>query len=387
MLSPPNPRGPAEVNSAGPRFPGIGSCVLGEMRPMPSVLLFLILAASPVWPGVGALLPATPSIDGRTALNPAIEREGLPVMEEANALGLGEETRRLRRWLEGKTPPIFLLASERWIESSTADRMRVSVEMARTLRRLDQWYGLAATERDPITHEQLRAATLKAGSISRIRQIFDRAIARGVRTGDRWLTPEAGGEATIDDELRLVEAEDPSWTIVRDLAKVMADPEAVSRLAVARPLEVTRIDRHQLLSLALARFRLQARGAAEEVRRAVITVAENAAPTYAHEPAQQFAIIAANDWRGRYVGRWHTHAPHLRNGTWTSGEGPSFEDMQNAVAAGQYLTLAFQPDGFDLHDASALADAGRVDLTLMKVIRYRSPEWRKHFDDLLPAIR
>lgn len=69
------------------------------------------------------------------------------------------------------------------------------------------------------------------------------------------------------------------------------------------------------------------------------------------------------------------------------GDVPSFEDMQNAVRDGQYLTLAFQPDGFDLYDAEPLADAGRVDLSLLKVIRYRSSSWRSHFRRLHPATR
>ena len=52
------------------------------------------------------------------------------------------------------------------------------------------------------------------------------------------------------------------------------------------------------------------------------------------------------------MGGWHTHAPHDANGGWVSGDVPSFEDMQNAIQYGQYLTLSFQPDGFDLYDAS-----------------------------------
>jgi hypothetical protein len=56
--------------------------------------------------------------------------------------------------------------------------------------------------------------------------------------------------------------------------------------------------------------------------------------------------------------------------------------MQNAARDGQFLTLAFQPDGFDLYDASALGEAGRVDLALLKVTRYRSSVWRRRFERL-----
>jgi hypothetical protein len=61
--------------------------------------------------------------------------------------------------------------------------------------------------------------------------------------------------------------------------------------------------------------------------------------------------------------------------------------MRNAVEFGQFLTLSFQPDGFDLYDAEPLGDAKRIDLKLVKVIRYRSPEWRAHFQKLHPGTK
>jgi hypothetical protein len=87
------------------------------------------------------------------------------------------------------------------------------------------------------------------------------------------------------------------------------------------------------------------------------------------------------------VGSWHTHSPHDAGGKWSGGDVPSFEDMRNAVEYGQFLTLSFQPDGFDLYDAEPLGDAKRVDLKLLKVIRYRSPAWRDHFQKLHPGPR
>ena len=67
--------------------------------------------------------------------------------------------------------------------------------------------------------------------------------------------------------------------------------------------------------------------------------------------------------------------------------GPSFEDMQNAVTDGQFLTVCFQPDGFDLYDAAALAESGRPDLSRLEVTRYRSPAWLQHFAGLHSALR
>jgi hypothetical protein len=256
--------------------------------------------------------------------------------------------------------------------------------MAVALERLDRWYSLAAARDRPISHEQLKAATLAPASIERIRGIFEGAIRRGVRAAGKWLTPETGGEATLDKELRLVEAPDPRWSTIQNLVKVSTDPDALAALAESRAFEIARVDTHGLLKVAVARFRLGRIAAASEMRRAVTTVVENAAPTYTHDPAEQFALIAGRDWQGRYVGRWHTHGPHENSGDWVGGDLPSFEDMQNSVRDGQYLTVSFAPEGFDVYDASALSDEGRVDLSLLKIIRYRSPSWRNHFRRLRP---
>jgi hypothetical protein len=315
-------------------------------------------------------------------LHATVFLEGLPAIGRANLRGLRAEAQRIEAWTAQGRPPFGLKTADRVLVDAADRTTYVSAEMAVVLRNLSSWYSLEAPKDNPITHDQLRQATLAPRSIDRIRKIFEDSIARGIRVGGRWLTPEAGGEAAIDTELRLVEAKNPQWKMVQDLANASGDPGAVAKLYERFGTEANEIDRHDLLKLALARFQIGARGAALEVERAVLTVAQNSAPTYVHEPLQQLEVVARTEWRGRYAGMWHTHAPHEREGGWGAGDGPSFEDMQNAIAAGQYLTLAFQPDGFDLHDASPLSDAGKVDLTLVKVIRYRSPSWRAHFEAL-----
>lgn len=318
-------------------------------------------------------------------IHDAIRTEALPLIGLANYLGLGDEARQLEAWARDHRSSLTLRPQSLTLEDETQSRIKVSPAMARALERLDQWYGLVATEANPITHDQLRAAVLSPASVDRIRKVFEETIRRGVRIGGKWLTPEAGGEATIDTELRLIEASDPRWSTVQDLIGASADPKALADMYESRPIEAGRIDTHGLLKVALARFRLGTRGAGTEVERALATLAQNAAPTFSLGPEEQFILIATTDWQGRYVGRWHTHAPHDGTLGWTGSDLPSFEDMQNAVRDGQYLTLAFQPDGFDLYDAEALADAGKVDLSLLKVIRYRSPSWREHFRKLRPG--
>jgi hypothetical protein len=337
--------------------------------------------------GLEGFAPSSPPGTSRIPLREEVKTEGLPRLITTNHLGLGAEAQGLVPWILAHPGPLTLRAADGVIEDAKAGSIRVSPVMARTLIRLSQWHGLEAPKGHPITHAQLEAAALSKGSVNRIRAIFEEAIARGVRIGPKWLTPETGGEATIDAELRLAEARDPRWATIQDLVKVSDDVNAIAARCESRAEEIALVDAHGLLKVAVARLRLGAPGSPEEVRRALLTVAQNAAPTYSLGEEEQLALVTGADWRGRYVGGWHTHAPHDANGEWVGGDVPSFEDMQNAVQYGQYLTLSFQPDGFDLYDADALGDAKRVDLKLLKVIRYRSPAWREHFAALRPRAR
>ncbi|MBK5256279.1 MAG: hypothetical protein JJE39_09630 [Vicinamibacteria bacterium] len=325
------------------------------------------------------------STDG-ILLKDAVTREALPAIANADYQGLGAEVRKLVSWVmvEEHQAPYRLFPRDLRIEENHRLSFAISAPLAVVLDRLNQWYGLAAPSDHPITHEQLIAATLAPESVDRIRVLFESAIRRGAWISGQWLTPEVGGEATLDAELRLVEANDPKWSLALRLTRAGRDPGAVASLYERPSAGIASLDTHGLLRAALGRWKLGLANSPEEVRRAVATLVQNAAPTFSLSPEEQFALIAGATWRGRYVGGWHTHSPHDLGGQWGGGDVPSFEDMQNAVQAGQYLTLSFQPDGFDLYDASALSDAGRVDLALLKLIRYRSAAWSVHFRRLLP---
>ncbi|MBX7187487.1 MAG: hypothetical protein K1Y01_20250 [Vicinamibacteria bacterium] len=346
-----------------------------------SFLLIPALAAFSIAAGPPQSRPAS------VPLKDAVIAEDLPQIIGIDHLGLGAEARALIPWIRSHPKPFILRPHDLLLQDAASGTLALSATMARTLSRLDQWRRLEAPKDNPITHAQLRGGALSPASIARIRAIFEAMIERGVRIGPKWLTPETGGEATLDTELRLVEARDPRWSTIQDLVKAAGDARAIAGLCERRAAQVAVIDTHGLLKVAVARFRLGSPGSAEEVRRALLTVAQNAAPTYSLGPEEQLTLVTSTDWQGRYVGGWHTHAPHHANGGWIAGDVPSFEDMQNAIQYGQYLTLAFQPDGFDLYDAEALGDAKRVDLSLLKVIRYRSAEWREHFRSLHPSTK
>jgi len=101
--------------------------------------------------------------------------------------------------------------------------------------------------------------------------------------------------------------------------------------------------------------------------------------TWTTDPLIQAKMIETTQWQGRYLGFWHIHPPRLKAGSPTEGIEPSMADMRNAVELGQFLTIVFQPDGFDVYDLSPLAALGRADLSRAELIRYRSPDWRRHF--------
>jgi len=54
------------------------------------------------------------------------------------------------------------------------------------------------------------------------------------------------------------------------------------------------------------------------------------------------------------------------------------------VEKGQFLTLVFQPDGFDAYDLEPLARTSQPVLSRARVIRYRSPDWARRFSTNLP---
>jgi hypothetical protein len=101
--------------------------------------------------------------------------------------------------------------------------------------------------------------------------------------------------------------------------------------------------------------------------------------TWSVSPEVQRAMIEAHDWRGRYVGFWHVHPPRPDGSTYAPGLEPSLEDMVVALEKGQFLTIVFQPDGFDAYDLSPLSAAGRPDLSQARVIRHRSAGWQRRF--------
>jgi hypothetical protein len=61
--------------------------------------------------------------------------------------------------------------------------------------------------------------------------------------------------------------------------------------------------------------------------------------------------------------------------------------MQNTIELGQFLTLVFQPDGFDAYDLSPLARTRTTNLARARVVSYRAPDWTLRFEGVVRMRR
>ncbi len=249
--------------------------------------------------------------------------------------------------------------------------------------RTRQYLGLArATLEQPISPAELEAALLSPAGVRDIAALFEKSIAAGVVVAGVVVTPELGGEATLDrGALRLLEYPDPLHPVIRRMLDLRAEPKALLELLTASVEGQLILARTGGLHAHL--FQMTTRTPTDEQRRVLDRILGSAVAVYFKTwtvtPERQQEMIEKNDWRGRYVGFWHIHPPVPAGGGRGAGFEPSAEDMGIALEKGQLLTIVFQPDGFDAWDLEPLARAGEATLSRARVIRYRSPEWRKRF--------
>lgn len=252
--------------------------------------------------------------------------------------------------------------------------------------RMRQYLSLAeATVRRPIRPQELEAALLSPEGIATLRALFERTLEESLVANGALVTPELGGEATLDGgRLVLVDYPDPVHPLVREMVALATEPQALLDRLQANA-EGQRIlsktgGLHALL------WQMTNAEPTDDQRALLKKVLDGAVATYfktwSTDPEIQARMIETTDWRGRYVGFWHLHPPRLRAGELASGIEPSVPDMTQAVELGQFLTLVFQPEGFDAYDLSALRLAGAPDLRRARVTRYRDLSWKAAFETL-----
>jgi hypothetical protein len=246
--------------------------------------------------------------------------------------------------------------------------------------RTRQYLGLArATLENPITPAELEQAILSPAGVRDVGALFAKSMAAGPLLGS---FPELGGEATLDrGALRLVEYPDPIHPVIRRMLELKGDPRALldylTGSTLGQQILATTGGLHaHLFQMTETRPTPEQRAVLDRI---LLNTAATHARTWTATPELQQAMIEKTDWRGRYVGFWHLHPPVRTDAGRAAGFEPSLEDMKIAVEKQQFLTFVFQPDGFDAWDLEPLSKAGRTDLSLARVIRYRSPEWAAKF--------
>jgi hypothetical protein len=254
-----------------------------------------------------------------------------------------------------------------------------------------RYLGLAeATLLEPITHQELRAAILSPRGIASVRALFERSIAEGLDAEGKLVTPELGGEAILDAGLLvLVPYPDPVHPVLREMVALASDPGKLLSFLESTPDGRAVLQGTGGLHALLYQMSLEPETEAQKalLQRVTASAIDIHFKTWRTDPEIQARMIEETDWRGRYVGFWHIHPARIAGEGFSPGIEPSVEDGRNAAELGQFLTFVFQPDGFDAYDLSPLGRARTVDLTRARVVRYRSPEWRPHFERAVGARR
>jgi len=249
--------------------------------------------------------------------------------------------------------------------------------------RLTEYLDLAqSTLRQPVTTDDLRAAFLSPDGISQLRTLFEETLEHAIQLDDTLVTPERGGEAMlVDGRIILVDYPDPVHPIVRRMVELSGDPAAMLAL-LRESVEGERILQntgglHALLYQLVEQPPTPERmGVLRDVLRRTV---QTHFKTWTTDPRIQAENIEKTAWQGRYAGFWHVHPPRVTEEGYGVGIEPSVADMHNAIELGQFITVVFQPGGFDVYDLSGVALAGVTDLTLVRLIPYRDPEWQAHF--------
>lgn len=248
---------------------------------------------------------------------------------------------------------------------------------------VQQYLGLTqATLGRPVSAAELDAAILSAAGIQDIAALFEETLASSLSLGGSVVTPELGGEATLDGgRLQFIRYPDPLHPLVRQMVELKGHPAAL--LALLGQSEAGQEVLKKTGGLHALLYQMTTRPATDAQHRAMDQVVLGAVSTHFKTwnvtPEMQLEMIGKNQWRGRYVGFWHVHPPRQGPGGYAPGLEPSLEDMTIAVEKGQFLTIVFQPDGFDVYDLSPLSVTRTPALAAARVIRHRSAEWERRF--------
>ena len=339
------------------------------------------------WPPSLAELarPAVASPAGAEPLQSGFLELILPKIAENNSAGCGEEAKKVLLWNKGRKG---VGLGDTRLSDETGAAVAVSPALGAALRNANSYFGMTpATQAAPPTHAEILAAAFSPAGAEKIAEIFERTIADRLTMPTGVIVPEAGGEASLDSEMRMHEIPEMTRAVLPLIVRNSQNPSALSQLYARYPEEMKVIDPDGLLAKFLQNrpvwiARGQSRENVDNVLRVTLDgILRNATDAYVFDPQTQLAAVVGQSWSGRYIGRWHTHPPRAQARGWGNADGPSPPDMDIAVQEGQNMVFVFYPDGFDLYDLAPL-EGKAPDLNKILKDSYRSDAWRRRFQDL-----
>ena len=351
--------------------------------------LFSALAAraQEAWPPSLAELPrvAVAAPSGAEPLRPGLLESILPKIVENNSAGCGDEAKKLLLWEKGRQG---VGLGEAALTDGTGAAFAVSPALGAALRNAQSYFAMTpATQAAPPTHAEIVAAAFSPAGAEKIAEIFERTVADRLTLPTGVIVPEAGGEATLDSEMRMHEIPEMTRAVLPLLVRNSSNPDELARIYARYPEEMKVVDPDgQLAKFLRNRPAWIARGMPQSNVDRVLSVTldgllRNATDSYVFDPETQLAAVVGQSWSGRYVGRWHTHPPRAQAHGWGNADGPSPPDMDIAVQEGQNMVFVFYPDGFDLYDLAPL-EGKAPDLNKILKDSFRSDAWRRRFQDL-----
>ena len=353
-----------------------------------AALLILGVAGSAsgqeAWPPAVPALSFAPRPAAHAApLHPSVFEEVLPALARKDVQGLGPEAARARAWSAGKADISLAGGRNGWrLDAGAGASMPLSNALGEALDHARQYVDACArAQGNPVTARELEDAALRPAAVETLRGMFDKVVDTAGWLDGQPLFYEIGGEATLDSSLRLDEIADPTREVLNEISKNIDDPRALDELYGRHPADMAWIDGKGQLRKALDRWRESPQEAGKKrlVRMSASLIVSLSGDAYTFDPDAMLASMLGREWHGRHAGLWHLHPPVFTPSSWDDGTPPSPEDLDLASRHGQLLTVSFHPRGFDLYDLSSAVRKG--DLSQARVIRYRSDEWQRHFNE------
>jgi hypothetical protein len=355
--------------------------------PWTSILLLAALAGTAAAALAGTAADAGPAGPAHDAAASARVGQALFRVARFDPLGLGGAAREALAWSAGRAPLRLLETAAGWrLEAGGPEPAErpLPPALGEALARVAEHVARAEQARDrPATTEELRQALTSPAGVEAVSAVFERSLAEPITLADGPIFLEMGGDLLLVDgrpDLRVLI--DPTRDTMRQIVSRRADPLAVARLFHEAPDAMALLDEAGQLEREVALWRERtARGMPLERRRrvfdlAIDTALRNAADAIVLDPRAQLEGVIRDPPRGRLVGLWHVHPPAWAEDGLRPGDAPSPDDFEVAASTGRFVTIAFRPDGFDVHDL--VATAGVVGEGAPR-FEHRSEDWRRRF--------